>query len=96
MAQPGRMALFPDDSLGSRRFRPPSRGGRARVPPGRLPRALAGTGDRFPGASSKVEGGIGDPTAVPRTGRLDLGDDRFFDGRAFDPDDLEGYIASVR
>jgi two-component system, oxyanion-binding sensor len=43
----------------------------------------------LPGASSKLEGGIVDPTGVGTTqGRLILGPDRFFDGQKFDPDAL--------
>jgi ABC-type nitrate/sulfonate/bicarbonate transport system substrate-binding protein len=57
--------------------------------------ALAGTGDLLPGASSKVEGSLARPTAVTaQQGAMTLENNRFFDGRSFDPDDLEGYIAS--
>jgi NitT/TauT family transport system ATP-binding protein len=56
--------------------------------------ALAGSGAPLPGASSKLEGGIGEPLGAGSTqGRLVLGSDRFFDGRAFDPDDIQGYLA---
>jgi two-component system, oxyanion-binding sensor len=49
--------------------------------------ALKQTGATLPGASSKLEGGISEPTAVGSTqGRLILGSDRFFDGQSFDPD----------
>lgn len=48
---------------------------------------LRETGAILPGASSKVEGGIAAGTAVPsESGRLILGENRFFDGRIFDPD----------
>jgi NitT/TauT family transport system ATP-binding protein len=57
--------------------------------------ALAGTGDLLPGASSKVEGSLARPTAVTaQQGAMVLSNNTFFDGRSFDPDDLEGYIAS--
>ncbi len=47
---------------------------------------LAETGAILPGASEKVEGGIAEGTAVAsETGRLLLGENRFFDGRVFDP-----------
>lgn len=57
-------------------------------------RALAGTQSPMPGASSKVEGALSEPLAVgvPH-GELTLGADRFFDGRVFDPSDIEGYLA---
>jgi len=58
--------------------------------------ALAGTGAPLPGASSKVEGAIGEETGVGSTqGRLLLGSDQFFDGRRFDPDDIAGYLAGL-
>lgn len=58
--------------------------------------ALAGSGAPLPGASSKLEGGIGDPLGAGSVqGRLMLGSDRFFDGRAFDPDDIQGYLADL-
>jgi NitT/TauT family transport system ATP-binding protein len=57
--------------------------------------ALAGTGDLLPGASSKVEGSLARTTAVTaQQGAMTLANNTFFDGRAFDPDDVEGYIAS--
>ena len=57
--------------------------------------ALAGTGDLLPGASSKVEGSLAQPTAVTaQQGAMVLASNSFFDGRSFDPDDVEGYIAS--
>jgi two-component system, oxyanion-binding sensor len=51
--------------------------------------ALRPLGVPLPGASSKLEGGIVDPTGVGTTqGRLIMGADRFFDGQQFDPDEL--------
>ena len=59
-------------------------------------RALAGTGAPLPGASAKVEGAILSQTGVGATqGRLMLGTDRFFDGRKFDPDEVEGYLEEI-
>ncbi len=47
---------------------------------------LRDAGAALPGASEKIEGGINGPTAVAaETGRLILGDNRFFDARVFDP-----------
>jgi NitT/TauT family transport system ATP-binding protein len=58
--------------------------------------ALAGSAAILPGASSKLEGAIGDPLAAGSVqGRLVLGADRFFDGRAFDPDNAQAYLASL-
>ena len=58
--------------------------------------ALAGSGAPLPGASSKLEGGIDLPLGAGSVqGRLLLGSDRFFDGRAFDPDDIQGYLADL-
>jgi NitT/TauT family transport system ATP-binding protein len=57
--------------------------------------ALTGTGDLLPGASSKVEGSLARDTAVTaQQGAMTLANNAFFDARSFDPDDLEGYIAS--
>jgi NitT/TauT family transport system ATP-binding protein len=56
--------------------------------------ALARTGDLLPGASSKVEGSLTAKTAVSaQQGTIVLEENRFFDGRSFDPDDLSGYLA---
>jgi NitT/TauT family transport system ATP-binding protein len=58
--------------------------------------ALKGTGDALPGASSKVEGSVARATAVTaQQGAMVLEQNTFFDGRVFDPDDLEGYLASL-
>ena len=59
--------------------------------------ALAGTGDILPGASSKVEGSLEKPTSVTaQQGAITLTENRFFDGRVFDPDNLENYLDSLR
>ncbi len=48
--------------------------------------ALQGTRAELPGASSKIEGALSEPTAVASvSGRLFLGPDSFFDGRIFEP-----------
>ena len=58
--------------------------------------ALAGSAAVLPGASSKLEGAIADPIGAGSVqGRLVLGPDRFFDGRAFDPDDIEAYLGAL-
>jgi NitT/TauT family transport system ATP-binding protein len=58
--------------------------------------ALKGTGDALPGASSKVEGSVARATAVTaQQGAMVLEQNTFFDGRVFDPDDLEGYLAGL-
>jgi two-component system, oxyanion-binding sensor len=49
--------------------------------------ALGPVGATLPGASSKLEGGISEPTGVGSIqGRLILGADSFFDGQSFDPE----------
>ncbi len=58
--------------------------------------ALAGSSATLPGASSKLEGSIGESIGVGATqGRLILGSDRFFDGRAFDPDEIPAYLEGL-
>jgi NitT/TauT family transport system ATP-binding protein len=58
--------------------------------------ALAGLEAPLPGASSKLEGAIVGDTGVGSTqGRLMLGVDRFFDGRTFDPERIEDYLAHL-
>jgi two-component system, oxyanion-binding sensor len=55
--------------------------------------ALAPLGIDLPRASAKIEGAL--ETARPvasRNGSMVLGPDGFFDGRLFDPDDVEGYL----
>jgi NitT/TauT family transport system ATP-binding protein len=55
--------------------------------------ALAGSEAPLPNASSKLEGALHEPIGAGSSqGRLVLGSDRFFDGRAFDPDDISGYL----
>lgn len=57
-------------------------------------RALAGSGMPMPGASMKVEGAVELPLSVGADqGALTLGPDTFFDGRKFDPDRIEDYLA---
>ncbi|MCR6636359.1 CmpA/NrtA family ABC transporter substrate-binding protein [Devosia sp.] len=57
--------------------------------------ALSGMGMPVPGASSKIEGALTEPTQVGALGgRLTLGPDGFFDGTDFDPDKLDAYIAA--
>ena len=57
-------------------------------------RALEGSDVAMPGASMKVEGAVQLPLAVgSRRGDLTLGPDRFFDGRIFDPERIEAYLA---
>jgi two-component system, oxyanion-binding sensor len=51
----------------------------------------------LPGANLKVEGALAAATPVGASNAgLVLGPDGFFDGRIFDPDMLDGYIASQR
>ena len=58
--------------------------------------ALIGSGEPLPGASSKVEGSLLQPTAVStQQGAMTLESNRFFDGGVFDPADLPGYLASL-
>lgn len=54
--------------------------------------ALAKTNAAIPTANMKVEGALEVPTAVGSSERLILGPDGFFDGRIFDPDQLEDYL----
>ncbi len=59
--------------------------------------ALIGTDEPLPGASSKVEGSLGGTTAVgTQQGRITLEDNRFFDGRVFDPANAEAYLREQR
>ncbi len=58
--------------------------------------ALAGSSAPLPNASSKLEGALDAPIGAGSSqGRLILSEDRFFDGRAFDPDDIAGYLATL-
>lgn len=57
--------------------------------------ALAGAGVDLPRANAKVEGALTSATPVAsRLGEMVLGPDGFFDGRLFDPDRIEAYIAA--
>jgi NitT/TauT family transport system ATP-binding protein len=59
--------------------------------------ALAGSGVAMPGASMKVEGALTSPlAAASHQGSLTLAPDRFFDGRAFDPQDLDAYLRGLK
>jgi NitT/TauT family transport system ATP-binding protein len=59
-------------------------------------RALAGEEIAMPGASSKVEGALGEPLgAGTHRGSLTLAPDRFFDGRSFDPDAIAAYLEAL-
>ena len=58
--------------------------------------ALSGSTDPLPGASSKVEGSLSMPTSVGmQQGSMTMEINSFFDGRVFDPADIEGYLASL-
>jgi two-component system, oxyanion-binding sensor len=60
-------------------------------------RALAKAGVAMPGGSSKVEGTLNKTTLMPALGgELMLGPDGFFDGKIFDPDQIESYVTSFR
>jgi two-component system, oxyanion-binding sensor len=59
--------------------------------------ALLGSAEPLPGASSKVEGSLTELTAVgTQQGTMTLESNAFFDGKSFDPADLQGYLASLR
>lgn len=58
--------------------------------------ALKGSAEPLPGASSKVEGSLAGITAVgAQQGNITMGNNKFFDGKPFDPSDLAGYLASL-
>lgn len=58
-------------------------------------RALVDSNVPMPGASMKLEGAVDLPLAVgSRQGELTLGQDRFFDGRIFDPERIDEFLAS--
>ncbi len=58
--------------------------------------AKSGTMGPLPAANSKVEGSVTQLTQVgTQQGSITLSDNRFFDGRTFDPEDVEGYLASL-
>jgi len=55
--------------------------------------ALTGSDAPLPAASSKVEGSLQQATAVgAQQGSIILEKNSFFDGRTFDPDDLQDYV----
>lgn len=56
--------------------------------------ALQNSDAAVPSANMKVEGALSVETAVGSTGRLLMGPDGFFDGKIFDPDDVDAYIAT--
>ena len=57
--------------------------------------ALKPVGAAMPGANMKVEGALTAPSPVGASlGGLILGPDGFFDGRIFDPDRLDDYLAA--
>ncbi|GGD63483.1 ABC transporter substrate-binding protein [Croceicoccus mobilis] len=57
--------------------------------------ALRGQDSPLPGASSKVEGAVKSPLGVgAEQGDLVMAFDAFFDGKTFDPEQLEAYLAS--
>lgn len=59
--------------------------------------ALVPLGAAVPSANAKVEGALTAPTPVgSATGDLVLGPDGFFDGKIFDPDRFDAYLASQR
>ena len=59
--------------------------------------ALAPLGVDLPRADAKVEGALTRETPVAsRRGALTLGPDGFFDGRLFDPDQIDAYLAGFR
>jgi NitT/TauT family transport system ATP-binding protein len=59
--------------------------------------ALAPLGVDLPRADAKVEGALTRATPVAsRAGAMTLGPDGFFDGRLFDPDAIEAYLASFK
>ncbi|TYC87758.1 CmpA/NrtA family ABC transporter substrate-binding protein [Novosphingobium sp. BW1] len=58
--------------------------------------ALLGTNEPLPGASSKVEGSIVTPTVVgTQQGNMVLESNAFFDGKVFDPQRIEEYLAQL-
>ena len=60
-------------------------------------RALIGTGDPLPGASSKVEGSLTGPTSVAmQQGIITMERNTFFDGKIFDPSHLAEYVDGQR
>ena len=84
MVQAGHAVNCPQDYAAAQRvFRPDIYRG-----------AFADSDVPLPGASAKLEGAIANATGVGTVqGRLVLGSDRFFDGRSFDPEQLEVYLS---
>ncbi|MEM7690568.1 MAG: CmpA/NrtA family ABC transporter substrate-binding protein [Pseudomonadota bacterium] len=65
--------------------------------PGVYRSALAQSKDPLPTASSKVEGSVSEALhASTQNGSIVLENNTFFDGKSFDPDALEAYIASQK
>jgi NitT/TauT family transport system ATP-binding protein len=59
-------------------------------------RALGKAGVPMPGASMKLEGALAEGIGVgAHHATLTLGPDRFFDGRVFDPDHIDAYLADL-
>lgn len=55
--------------------------------------ALKDTPAPLPGANSKVEGSVSDKLQITtQQGTITLSPNKFFDGRSFDPEDMEGYL----
>ena len=58
--------------------------------------ALGSLGAKLPGASSKVEGALTETQLMPAlNGPLEMGPDGFFDGRIFDPAQIEAYLNAL-
>lgn len=65
--------------------------------PGVYRSALAASNDPLPTASSKVEGSVSEALhASTQNGTILLENNTFFDGKSFDPDTLEAYIAAQK
>lgn len=58
--------------------------------------ATLSTDDDLPAANAKVEGSVSQRTQVgAHKGSITLANNRFFDKRTFDPDDIPGYLKSL-
>ncbi|MEO0870613.1 MAG: CmpA/NrtA family ABC transporter substrate-binding protein [Pseudomonadota bacterium] len=65
--------------------------------PGVYRSALAGSKDPLPTSSSKVEGSVSEALhASTQNGTILMENNTFFDGKSFDPDALEAYIAAQK
>jgi len=65
--------------------------------PGVYRSALEGRNDPLPTSSSKVEGSVSEALhAFTQNGTILLENNTFFDGKSFDPDTLEAYIAAQK